>query len=63
MNFEESLKRLDEILVLLGDNKTDLSTALERYEEGVGLLKNCNTILETAQQKIETLADYDIIVE
>jgi exodeoxyribonuclease VII small subunit len=57
MTFEESLKRLEEILVLLQDGNTDLATALERYEEGVCLLNVCNNILETAQQKIETLKD------
>ncbi|MDR3232660.1 MAG: exodeoxyribonuclease VII small subunit [Planctomycetaceae bacterium] len=57
MTFEESLQRLEEILALLQDGNTDLGTALERYEEGVGLLKNCTAILENAQQKIEILRD------
>jgi len=53
--FEESLIRLEEVLRQLDDGKTDLETALARYEEGVGLLKRCHEILETAQRKIEIL--------
>jgi exodeoxyribonuclease VII small subunit len=53
--FEESLIRLEEVLRQLDDGKTDLETALDRYEEGVGLLKRCHGILETAQRKIEIL--------
>ncbi|MDR0335861.1 MAG: exodeoxyribonuclease VII small subunit [Planctomycetaceae bacterium] len=53
--FEESLARLEEILRQLDDGQTNLETALLRYEEGVGLLKHCHKILETAQRKIEIL--------
>ena len=53
--FEESMLRLEQILKQLEGDKVDLEAALSQYEEGVGLLKNCHRILETAQQKIETL--------
>jgi exodeoxyribonuclease VII small subunit len=55
MTFEESLIRLEEILKQLDSGKTDLETALTGYEEGVGLLKNCHGLLETARRKIEVL--------
>lgn len=55
ITFEESLTRLEEIVRQLDDGRTDLETALARYEEGVGLLKKCHGILESAQRKIEVL--------
>ena len=57
--FEQSLSRLEEILVQLDDGKTDLETALTRYEEGVGLLKSCHDILEKARRRIEILRNPD----
>lgn len=66
-NFEESLVRLEEIVKQLDDGRTDLETALSRYEEGVGLLKHCHGILEKTQRKIEILrniqADGSVEVE
>lgn len=53
--FEESLTRLEDIVRQLDGGKMDIQTALVRYEEGVRLLKNCHTVLETAQRKIEIL--------
>ena len=55
MTFEESLTQLEEIVKQLDDGRTDLDTALARYEEGVGLLKKCHGILENARRKIEIL--------
>ena len=57
--FEESLVRLEEIVKRLDDGKTDLDAALAYYEEGVGLLKRCHGMLESAQRKIEVLRGMD----
>lgn len=57
--FEESLARLDVIVKQLDDGRTDLESALERYEEGIGLLKNCRGMLENARRKIEILRGVD----
>ncbi|MDR0871356.1 MAG: exodeoxyribonuclease VII small subunit [Planctomycetaceae bacterium] len=54
-NFEESLVRLEEIIRQLDGGSTDLEMSLVRYEEGVRLLKNCYTVLNSAQRKIEIL--------
>lgn len=58
-SFEESLLRLEEIVRQLDDGKTDLDTALARYEEGVGLLKTCHQTLESARRKIDVLRGID----
>ena len=65
--FEQSIFRLENILKQLEGDNVDLATALSQYEEGVGLLKNCHEILESARQKIEVLrevgADGTAVVE
>ncbi len=59
MSFEDSLIRLEEIVKQLDDGRTDLETALARYEEGVSLLRKCHGILDGAQRKIEILRGVD----
>lgn len=59
LSFEESLKRLEEIVSLLESGKTDLSVSLERYEEGVRLLRRCRLKLDDAGRKIEMLKNLD----
>ena len=47
--------RLEAIVKQLDDGRTDLATALARYEEGVTLLRKSHGMLDTAQRKIEML--------
>jgi exodeoxyribonuclease VII small subunit len=57
--FEESLARLEEIASELEDGRIGLETALQRYEEGVGLLRRCSGLLNKAQRRIELLSGFD----
>lgn len=57
--FEPSLARIEEIVRLLGDGRTDLETALARYEEGVTLLRHCHELLRGARRRIEMLRGVD----
>ncbi len=59
LSFEDALARLEEIVRLLDNPKTNLEDALTFYEEGSQLLKNCQTQLDTAQRKIEILQGQD----
>ncbi len=53
--FEESLLRLEAIVKSLDSDKNGLEATLAGYEEGVGLLRRCHQMLETAERKIEIL--------
>jgi len=57
--FEESLKRLEEIVHLLEDGEIELDEALARYEEGVKLLRQSYDVLQTAERRIELLSGVD----
>lgn len=50
---EQSLRRLEEIVALLGDAQIELEQSLELFAEGVRLSKQCRTQLEQAQQLVE----------
>ena len=57
--FEQSLERLEKIVHLLEEGQIGLSEALERYEEGVKLLRQSYDLLQRAERRIELLCGVD----
>ena len=55
MSFEESIRRLEEIVTLLGDGNTTLEQSLALYTEGASLIERCSKQLSDAKLKMETL--------
>lgn len=55
ISFEESIKRLDEIVKLLERGDAPLSESLKLFEEGTALISNCDTLLNEAEQKVVKL--------
>ncbi len=53
--FEETLKRLEEIVGRLEDGDLSIDESLKLFEEGVKLSRQCNRILEDAERRIEVL--------
>lgn len=54
--FEEALNRLEEIVKSLESGSAPLDKSLELFEEGVGLVRECNKKLDSARQKITLLS-------
>ena len=64
-NFEVSLKELDLIVNKLEDGGLSLEESLKIFEKGVGLTKECQKALKSAEQKVkiltgEKLSDFEI---
>ena len=57
LNFEAALKRLEEIALALENTGAQLETSLALFEEGVGLIKECNAKLDAAEQKVKLLVN------
>ncbi len=57
--FEQGLADLEAIVHRLEEGEAPLAQALADYEEGVGLLKHCFELLETAERRIELLRGLD----
>ena len=53
--FEESMGRLERIVSLLERGDAPLEAAMELFEEGAGLLKQCQKQLDEAEQKVTML--------
>ena len=58
-DFEQALKRLEEIVHLLEEGDLGLNESLARYEEGVKLLRQSYDLLQRAERKIELLSGVD----
>jgi exodeoxyribonuclease VII small subunit len=54
-NFEESMKRLEDIVQDLENGDLSLEGSLERFEEGMSLVSFCSKKLEEAEQKVTML--------
>lgn len=54
-NFETSLARLEELVRMLESGNAGLDESLSLFEEGIALVKYCNTKLDEAEQKVKVL--------
>jgi len=55
MSFEAAMARLEEIVRMLEGGNAPLDKSLAMFEEGVALVKLCNSRLDTAEQKVKIL--------
>ncbi|MBN1418364.1 MAG: exodeoxyribonuclease VII small subunit [Planctomycetes bacterium] len=55
-SFEEEMAALEAIVADLERGELGLEEAIRRYEEGIGIVRRCLGILETAEGRIEVLA-------
>ena len=58
-NFEESMKKLETIVTELENGNLNLDESVKKFEEGMEIAKQCNTILENAEKKITILLEKD----
>lgn len=54
-SLEDLLARLEEIVKEMSDETLHLNTALEKYEEGIRLYKECRQILDETKLKVELI--------
>ena len=54
-NFEKKMERLGELSIVLERGDAPLEELLKVFEEGIKLYRECNTILETTDSKIQTI--------
>ncbi len=58
-SFEAAMARLEEIVRALESGNAGLDDSLGLFEEGISLVKLCNSKLEGAEQKVKMLAKGD----
>lgn len=55
LNFEETVKKLEEIANELEKGELDLEASVNKFEEGMKLSQACNSFLENAEKRITIL--------
>ena len=55
INFEETMKELEEIVQKLENGKLNLDDSIEEFEKGMKLSKSASKYLEDAEKKITIL--------
>jgi exodeoxyribonuclease VII small subunit len=59
VDFEESLGEVESIVSQLESGELGLTESLQKYEQGIRELKQCQSLLDKAEQKISTLSGFD----
>ena len=55
ITFEQSLKRIEEIVSSLENGELELEQSMALFKEGTGLISKCTARLNEAQQKVTKL--------
>ena len=58
-DFQESLGEVEGIVSQLESGELGLTASLQKYEQGIRELKQCQTLLDAAEQKISQLSGFD----
>jgi exodeoxyribonuclease VII small subunit len=59
-SFEDSLKRLEEIVDILEKGDIPLEESLKLFEEGLKLSKKCNEKLNKVEEKVKVILGKEI---
>lgn len=54
-DLEPSLKQVDELIEKMERSDLTLEQSLNHFEQGISLIKNCQKILQEAEQKVQLL--------
>ena len=63
INFEDTMKKLENIANELEKGDLDLDTSVSKFEEGMKLSKKCNEILENADKRISLLINNGVVIK
>ena len=55
LTFEQALARLEQIVTAIEEGEVPLEQSIDKYAEGVELVKQCRQILDSAEKKIQLL--------
>jgi len=57
VNFEQSLEALEDLVKKMESGELPLEESLKAFEEGVSLVRNCQTSLAEAEQRVQILME------
>lgn len=60
-NFEKSLDQLNKIVEKMEQGDLPLEKSLQYFEQGIGLIRQCQTALTDAEQKVSVLTQQNTL--
>ncbi len=57
ISFEHSLKELESLVKKMDSGDLSLEESLQAFEQGIGLIRQCQNSLQTAEQKVQMLIE------
>ena len=57
VNFETAVTRLNEIVKDMEKGDLSLDDSLKKFEEGINLIRECQSVLHDAEQKVKMLTE------
>lgn len=57
LSFEEGIEQLEQLVKILEQRDVPLENALKMFSQGIELVRNCNTLLDNAQKKMQILLE------
>jgi exodeoxyribonuclease VII small subunit len=63
LSFEESIKRLRQIVESIEQGDIALQDSLDQYEQGMALIKHCRGILQQAEKRIDKISKADAVLD
>ena len=58
VSFEHSLTELESLVKKMDSGELTLEESLVAFEKGIGLIRQCQTTLQAAEQKVQMLAEH-----
>ena len=55
LTFEQAMEKLEAIVSAMEEGKVPLEESIDKYAEGIALVKQCRAILDKAEEKIQLL--------
>ena len=56
ITFEKALEKLEQIVSQIEKGEVSLEESIEKYAEGIEMIRQCRKILDAAEKKIQILA-------
>ena len=57
LSFEQAIKELTDIVGKIEQGEIPLQDSLAQYERGMALIKHCQSILKSAEKRIEKISE------
>ena len=54
-DFEKNLSELEQLVGMMEDGELPLEESLKKFEQGIQLIRSCQTALSEAEQRVEIL--------